>query len=104
MGDRQAGHQRHGQVHQGLARLIDQRKDQRHQQDEADIVEQRNADDEAGDGQGQADPLVAEPPDQHGGDLLRRARVGDQLAEYGAQSQQHGQRADHVAYALGDGF
>ena len=89
--DRQAGQQRHAERHRRPSRLVHHREDQRDHQHEADVVVQRQADHEAGDGHGDRNPGRAEPVDQADGDAPRGAAVGDQLAEHGADADHHHQ-------------
>ncbi len=80
--------------------LLHHREHQRHQQHEAHVVEQRDAHEETGEHQRPGDILLAEHAHEHHGDLLRRAAVGHQLAEHGADADDAEQAAEQIADAL----
>ncbi|CDN43501.1 hypothetical protein BN871_DA_00140 [Paenibacillus sp. P22] len=102
--DGQAGDERHADLHERHACLAGDREHERDEQDEADLEEDRNADDESDDHHRPVDVALAEQPDQRCGDALGAAGFGHHFAQHRAERQNDRQQAERVAHARLDGI
>ncbi|MDT4829141.1 hypothetical protein FQZ97_625550 [compost metagenome] len=116
-GQQRAGVRRHQAVdHREAGEQRDADLDQRHpgtprddehqgyQQDEADLEEQRDAHQEGRQHHRPLHAFLAEGLDQRTGDLVGAAGFGHQLAEHGAQGEDHADEAEDAAEAFLEGF
>jgi hypothetical protein len=77
-------------------------EDHRHEQHDADLEEQRDADDHGDQGHRPRQPAFAASGQDGRSDLVSAARIGQQLAEHRAKSQHDANGAKRAADPLGN--
>ncbi len=102
MSDSDPGQQRNRVVEQRPAALPGQAVDQRDEQNQRHVEEDRHRDDQAGECQRPGSPAVAERVQQPGGDAGGAARAPEHLAEHGAEADDDGDVAQRAAHLLLD--
>ena len=98
--DREAGEQRDADLDQRHAGAARDDEDERREQDEADLEEERDADEEGRDHHRPVHTGLAERVDQRARDAVGAAGFGHQLAEHGPEAEQHADETERAAEAV----
>ena len=99
VGHRQAGQQRHGVEQDRLAAALRRGVDDRREDEDADVEEDRDAEDQAGEAHGERGALLAEEVQQPGRQHLGAAGDFEYRAEHGAQADDDRDVPEDAAHA-----